>query len=422
MNEARRQGVQMHVMVVNNIYPPIMAGGAERIVAYLCEGLARRGHRVTVVSTCGPQMEPYPTEIRNGVEVIRFFPPNLYWSFERSLKGGPRKWLWHARDAWNGAAGNRLRAIMERSRPAILHSHLIDGLSAAVWGRAREAGIPVLHTAHDYHLLCPRAFLLTADWKLCTRPRAHCRLYRGWHQRTTRYVDLFASPSRFLLDMHENNGLRARNRAVIHNGIPLPDDRHLIRDRRSAESRTRFLMLTRLTNEKGVSVVLDAMAHLPKELPIEVAIAGKGPLEERVRAAAAADGRIRYLGFLDGEAKAAALAWAGHLLLPSLWYENAPVTIVEAAAYGLSLIGSDIGGIPEFVEPGQTGFLFPPGDSRTLAALMTRIARDANALPDLAERSETLARRFGVDRMIEAYEGHYEALLAERLPRMAAAQ
>ena len=53
----------MHIVVVNNIYPPIMAGGAELIVAWLSEGLAARGHRVTVVSTCGPEMQPYPVEI-----------------------------------------------------------------------------------------------------------------------------------------------------------------------------------------------------------------------------------------------------------------------------------------------------------------------------------------------------------------------
>ena len=60
-----------------------MAGGAELVVAYLAEGLAARGHRATVVSTCGPEMEPYPAEIRNGVEVLRFFPRNMYWSFAR---------------------------------------------------------------------------------------------------------------------------------------------------------------------------------------------------------------------------------------------------------------------------------------------------------------------------------------------------
>jgi glycosyltransferase involved in cell wall biosynthesis len=402
----------MHILVANNIYPPIMAGGAERIVAYLCEGLVQRGHRVTVVSTCGPEMEPYPVETRNGVEVIRFFPPNVYWSFERPADPGPKKWVWHARDAWNRAAGKRFRAILAEAKPDILHTHLIDGLSAAIWAMAQRAGVPVIHTAHDYHLLCPRAFMLSADWKLCTKPRLPCQLYRNWHLRTTRHVDLFTGPSRFLLDMHRRAGLKAAREAVLHNGIPLPEDGAEIRRNRPPEAVRRFLMLTRLTPEKGIQTVLDAAALLSEDLPIEIAIAGKGPMEEQVRKAAERDRHISYLGFLDGQAKTDALTRSGHLLLPSLWYENAPVTIVEAAAYGLSLVGSDIGGIPEFVEQGRTGFLFPPGDSWALAALIEKLARTPDALPNLAMHSQTLADRFSVARMIDTCEAHYGALIA----------
>ncbi len=401
----------MHVMVANNIYPPIVAGGAELIVSYLCEGLVKRGHRVTVVSTCGPQMEPYPTETRNGVEVIRFFPPNFYWSFDRSREPGIKKWLWHARDAWNRQAALRLRSILETARPDLLHTHLIDGMSASIWACARRAGMRVIHTAHDYHLLCPRAFLLTSDWRVCSQPRLPCRIYRNWHLRTMRYVDLFVSPSRFLLGLHEQAGLRVANRDVVHNGIPQPNDVERVRQLRPSDSRLRFLMLSRLTVEKGVRVVLDAVARLPTDLGVEIVIAGEGPLEGEVRAAAARDHRISYLGYVDGEAKLQALSRAGYLLLPSLWYENAPVVIVEAAAYGLGVVGSEIGGIPEFVEKDQTGLLFPPGDSMALAAIMTRLALDSNVLPALESRLPALARRFAVDRMVDDYEAHYAAAL-----------
>jgi glycosyltransferase involved in cell wall biosynthesis len=410
----------MHILVANNVYPPIVAGGAELIVSYLCEELARRGHRVTVVSTCGPDMEPYPVETRNGVQVIRFFPKNFYWSFDKGREPALKKLLWHARDAWNLQSGRRLREIIQTTRPDLLHTHLIDGMSASIWAHARRAGIPVIHTAHDYHLLCPRAFLLTRQWQLCLRPRIQCRLYRNWHLGTTRYVDLFVSPSRFLLEMHERAGLRAPNRAIIHNGIPLPGNVTRTRAPRAATSRSRFVMLTRLTVEKGIRVVLGAVAQIPRSLDIEVTIAGKGPLEGEVRAAVSRDARIRYLGFIEGDAKAEALTRAGYLLLPSLWYENAPVVVIEAAAYGLGLIGSAIGGIPEFVEVDQTGFLFPPGDSTALAAIMTRLARDPVALPTLAARSRDFARRFTVGRMTDEYEAQYAALGDRQLALAAA--
>src|ERR1700689_3649847 len=122
----------MHIMVVNNMYPPFAVGGAELITSYLAEGLARRGNRVTVVSTCGPTMEPYPVETRNGVEVVRFFPPNLYWSFKPGRQPRIRKWAWHARDAWNRSAGRRLDAIRAETQPDILHTHVIDGFSATI--------------------------------------------------------------------------------------------------------------------------------------------------------------------------------------------------------------------------------------------------------------------------------------------------
>jgi glycosyltransferase involved in cell wall biosynthesis len=400
----------MHILVANNIYPPIAVGGAELIVSYLCEELVRRGHRVTVVSTCGPDMEPYPTEMRNGVEVIRFFPPNIYWSFDRDREPGIKKWLWHARDAWNRKAGARLKAILDTARPDVMHTHVIDGMSASIWRRAKCQGIPVIHTAHDYHLLCPRAFMLTGDWKLCIRPSAKCRVYRNWHLATTRYVDLFTSPSHFLLDKHIEAGLAASQSAVIANGIPQLDDTERIRRLRRPDSRHRFLMLSRLTVEKGVNVVIDAVKRLSEDSPIQVTIAGKGPLGERVRTAAAEDPRITYLGYISGDEKLRALADSAWLLIPSLWYENAPVSIVEASAYGLGVIGSDIGAIPEFIESGRTGVLFPPGDVDALAKTMLRLAQSPAELPDLDAHSKTLSERYTVKRMVDQYEMHYRDL------------
>ena len=401
----------MHVLLVNNLYPPIMAGGAELIVAYIAEGLAARGHRATVVSTCGPEMEPYPTETRNGVEVLRFFPRNMYWNFAREGQGPARRALWHLRDAWNRDAARRFRAILSEAQPDIVHTHVIDGFSASIWRRARRQGVPVVHTAHDYHLICPRAFLLTRDWKLCRQPALHCRLYRNWHLHTTADVDLFISPSQFLLDKHREAGLAVRRNAVVRNGIPTPTPR---RDKQPSTTMN-FLLLCRLTEEKGVRVVLEAVRRMPSDVPFLLTIAGRGPLEHVVREAAGADRRISFAGFVQGEAKHALLSQADHLLIPSLWYENAPVAVVEAAAYGIGLIGSRIGGIPELVNEGATGFLFLPGDAAGLAEIMRRLATGEARLQGLAAAAQAIAERHAVGVMVDAYLQHYQSLGADTL-------
>jgi len=399
----------MHVLLVNNLYPPIMAGGAELVVAYLAEGLAARGHRATVVSTCGPEMEPYPAEHRNGVDVLRFFPRNMYWSFAREGQGRVNHALWHLRDTWNLDAARRFRAILADAQPDVVHTHVIDGFSASIWRRARQRGVPVIHTAHDYHLICPRAFLLTRDWRICTQPTLPCRAYRAWHLHTTADIDLFVSPSQFLLDKHREAGLATGRTAVVRNGIPSP-----VPTARQTESggADRFLLLCRLTEEKGVRVVLDAVRLLPPGLRFELTIAGRGPLESVVHEAANADSRIRFAGFVQGHDKHALLSNAGHLLIPSLWYENAPVAVVEAAAYGIGVIGSRIGGIPELVNEGSTGFLFEPGDAAGLAAIMQGLATREVALQGLNQAAQTVAERHAIDPMVDAYLRHYHSLLA----------
>ncbi len=396
----------MHVVIVNNIYPPIMAGGAELIVAWLSEGLAARGHRVTVVTTCGPEMQPYPVETVNGVTVIRFFPRNVYWNFARQGQPPYRRVLWHLLDAWNRDAGRRFHAIIDEASPDIVHTHLIDGFSAAIWRRARRAGIPIVHTAHDYHLLCPRAFMLTRDWRICRNPSMTCRVYRGWHLATARDVDLFVSPSRFLLEQHRAAGLPDIPTAVVPNGIPLDTSPA------TGKGRATFLLLSRLTVEKGVRVVLRAIAALPRSLDFQLVIAGRGPLEDEIRQAAADDSRISFVGYVTGESKQALLEQARYLLIPSLWYENAPVAVIEAAAHGVAVIASRIGGLPEFVRDGRTGLLFEPGDAAGLSRIMQGLAEGTVALSGLAEQCRDLAERHTVDRMVDCYLERYRELLA----------
>jgi glycosyltransferase involved in cell wall biosynthesis len=135
-----------------------------------------------------------------------------------------------------------------------------------------------------------------------------------------------------------------------------------------------------------------------------------------MRQAAADDPLIRFVGYVTGEAKQALLQQADYLLVPSLWYENAPVAVIEAAAHGVAVIASRIGGLPEFVREGRTGLLFEPGDAAGLASIMQGLLRGTLALVDQAQECRNLAEQHTVDRMVESYLDRYRDLLTSPTP------
>jgi glycosyltransferase involved in cell wall biosynthesis len=186
-------------------------------------------------------------------------------------------------------------------------------------------------------------------------------------------VDALVSPSAFLRDRLVDGGLPAGRLHVLPNPVvaaaaprPLPP------------GPPRVLYASRLVAEKGVGVLLDAAARLPAG--VRVRIAGSGRVERAVRDRVAG-GRlpVDLLGPLPPGEVAAELRAATAAVLPALWWENCPMAVLEAAAQGVPVVASAVGGVPELVDDGGTGLLVPPGDPVALAAALTRLVRDPAA-------------------------------------------
>ena len=399
----------MHVLLVSSLYFPYITGGAEIVVEHLAKCLVSKGHRVTVVSTCG-RAESESESLQDGVTVLRFFPPNLWWLYdskegERSL---PKRVMWRLRDAWNEAAGRRFRAILDRAAPDLVHTHYIKGLSPTVWREAKKRSLPIVHTAHGYELICVFGSLWRGGKTSCVERCRSCVLYGQWYCWQTRKVNVICTPSRFLLQQHEAAGVRASRFALVRNGTNKPP---LITERALIGFPIRFLYLGQLANHKGIKVLLDSIALLP-DASFVLEIAGKGPLEYAVREAAMSDPRIRFHGFVQGQAKESLLTACDVLIFPSVWVENAPVAIAEAFASGLPVIASDLGASPEFVQHDVNGLLFPPGDESALAACLLKLV----ASPDLVRAlrrgaTETAKALPSIAMMTEAYLDVYRRTL-----------
>jgi glycosyltransferase involved in cell wall biosynthesis len=320
------------VLLVNSLYAPFVVGGAEVVTEMLASTLAAQGHRVSVATSCSRDQD-FDVERRDGVDVYRFFPKNRWWLYERFAPGDRRsaidKLRWRVADAWNRNAGERF-SRMDRVRPDVVHTHNIKGFSPVIWHIARQNGIPVIHTAHSYDLICADGSLLDRSGESCA-PRSRCmvcKVHGAWYRRQAATIDVFCSPSDYLLRAHMEAGVVPKRSAHVRNGVT----------RRGLPPRSAQLSEDRLVRYvKGEPRSRRSIASSGRSARRAVRFhyrhRGRGDGEARLEALAGADGRVRFHGFVDGERKDRLPVEPDAQIFHDL-VENAPMPIAEAFATG----------------------------------------------------------------------------------------
>lgn len=385
----------MRVCLVSNLYPPEVVGGAEIMVGHLARGLAAAGHEVTVLTTSRAGREERARV--DGVEVYRVPTPNLYWPGAAPHGNPALKPLWHLLDLWNPRGYSYLRRLLAQGRIDVIHTHNLPGLSPAVWSAARSAQVPLVHTIHDYSLTCIRALRMTWRGHVCTSPCLDCLVRGAWLRRLGRSVRAVTAPSRFVLDRHVEIGFFTRASLAV---IPWGLSGVVPASKESRPAPVRFLYVGQLRRHKGVRSLLDAFARVGNPC-VRLDIAGDGDMRPECEAAAAADPRITVHGFA-GSQNVARLYRSSHVLVfPPVWWEVFGLVVLEAFAHGLPVLATRIGGIPELVEDGVTGFLVAPGDVEALAGRMDALARDPELVAQMSARCLARASELTLDRTID---------------------
>jgi glycosyltransferase involved in cell wall biosynthesis len=381
------------ICLVSSLFPPQTIGGAEVMVSQAADGLHAAGHSVSVVTTA-PRAET-GDEVVRGIRIRRILTGNLYWPGAAPTAPMALKPVWHAIDLWNPVVYRRLRRILRDDRPDVVHTNNLGGLSPAVWAAARAEGMPIVHTPHDYALTCVRAMRLTRGGLICESRCSTCAIRGAWLRRVSGAVAAVAAPSRFVLDRHLELGFFPGAKAHV---VPWAVDKPPAVSTVRTHGPLGVLLIGQLRAHKGIRVALAAIAAAP-DLDIRLDIAGTGELLAECRAAAARDPRIRVHGFVTGSAKEALFRDSHVLVCPSTWWEVTGIVILEAYARGLPAIGSRIGGIPEVIDHGKTGFLVKPGDSVELAARLRELAANRDLVRTLAQRALAHADANRVDAM-----------------------
>jgi glycosyltransferase involved in cell wall biosynthesis len=411
-------------------------GGAESVLFAEAELLRQAGHEVYYFSTRHPD--------NLSVEEARYFPEYMEIGLNKSRSDTLQKLRIAAKILYNPEVRACFRRFLAEVQPDIVHAHLIGHhLGPALLHAAAAAGVPVVQTLHDYHLVCPNYTLRRSQQSVCADTRCFggrqwaCVQHRciqnsvakslvgavelGFHRRMRWYetgIRRFLCPSRFLRDIVARDGLPEGQLIYLPNffdgttalgGIPNPAA--------SVKQPERpFLFAGRLSQEKGLLTLLKAFAARPQ---LQLDIVGTGPEEAALRQWVAEQGvsNVRFLGYQSGEALWRLMGTAKALILPSEWYENAPMSILEAFSLGVPVIGSDIGGIPEMVQPGETGWLFPCGQTEALVDCLDQVARmsvaDLEAISQACRRQVQPDAHFGQKTHLERLLNLYETVISE---------
>jgi len=401
----------MKILMTNMNYRSTVVGGGQGSLRVLAEGLVREGHDVTVVSIGDSRHE----ELAGGVRAIRLPIRNRYWPFDGEPHGAAAKVLWHTTDIHNSRMAQDLVQIIDEVKPEVMHSNVMAGWSVAIWGAATRRSLPIVHTLRDYYVVCLRSERFK-NGHPCKATCAECLPFKAFRSRASKDVTAVVGNSAYILNKHLELGAFARThiRRVIYNGFQPPSP---LPERTERTGRLRLGFLGRLAQQKGIEVLLEAVKVLPVNA-VELLIAGKGDAgyEQKLRDRYASE-NVMFLGFTQ---PAALFRRIDVLVVPSIWPEPLPRTAFEAFGFGVPVIGSDRGGIPETIQEGVTGFVFAPEDLPSLRTLLDNLVRDPNALDRMRTAVIERSKDFAPERVVRDYTDVYEQAVAMKSGSQAA--
>ncbi len=395
----------MKVLSVATLYAPVSYGGAEIATQLVAEGLAQRGVESCVVTLRAPGTESY-SEI-NGVRVLRVSHPNSY-ELERP-KNALKKLVWHAQDIFNRRMQQALVDLLRREKPDIVHTGNIRGFSVSIWQAAVSLGIPVVHTLHDFYLLCPKTSLFR-DGKICQSRCGSCSVFSLPKQYLAPRLDAVIGVSRFTLDRHTQAGFFRDT--PIQTVIPT-----LFAKARTAPSLgwtglprpLRLGFLGRLEEHKGIEALLRSTAHLPPDkFTLQVAGTGDRDYVNSLIARYASD-RVQFVGFVEPEKF---LRTLDLLVAPSLFPEPLGRVLIEANSVGIPVLTTRNGGIPEYVIDGKTGFLVH--DEAELKLTLQKLVHDPSPLLHLGPACLQHFARFSGPQPLDQHMAIYREITSQR--------
>ncbi len=315
----------------------------------------------------------------------------------------------------------KMKQLIDKFKPDLSHFHIFQHqISPSVFGPLRDKKVPIILTLHDLKPICPnyKYYVNGEVCELCSGGKFYncfknkctkgstlgslintIEMYFHGFMGYYKNVDKYIAVSHFYKQKMIEAGFPENKINYLPNYIDASEFNH------QDEDKGYMLYFGRLSEEKGIATYLDS-AIINSDIPYY--IVGTGPLEEELKEQAkkAQIDNVHFLGFKSGEELKTLLSQSTCVVVPSEWYENCPMTVLEAFASGRPVIGAQIGGIPELIEKSVDGFLFQPGNTEQLTDKIRWIWDNRDKAQQMG-----LQGRKKIEEKFNA-KSHYEGLMA----------
>lgn len=386
----------MKVLLANKFY--YRRGGDCIYMLNLEKLLKAHGHEVAVFAM------DYPENVESPWQ--KYFPSNM-----SKLKAFTRPF-------GDGETKKKFTQLLEDFQPDVVHlNNIHTQLSPVVAEIAHQKGIRVIWTLHDYKLLCPRYDCMRAggNCELCLQDgnKWNCVKYscmKGgkigsfigyreavkWNRvRLENDTDAFVCPSQFMADKMVQGGFDKSKITTLCNFIDIEKCKRTDNYHKGDY----YAYVGRLSHEKGVKTLIEA-ANL---LPYRLVVIGGGPLMDELKTVA--HDNVEFVGFKQWDDIKRLVGGARFSVIPSEWYENNPLSVIEAECLGTPVLGARIGGIPELIREGKTGMTFTSKDAKNLK---DKIQQMWDATFDYKQIADESMQRYNAEEYYKNIMGIYQ--------------
>jgi glycosyltransferase involved in cell wall biosynthesis len=396
----------MRILFINVLYEPYIGGGAEITLKELVKGSQILGHKVKVLTFWDKNDKE---EDMDGIPVYRAKIPNIYFPYGKQRQPFLKRRLWHVLDIYNPLAKKIVLKQIREYKPDLVSIHNTQGWSCAIWDAVDEANVPAIQVLHDLYLLCPTNMFKNNT--VCKKQCLTCKLMRLPYKPKSNKLKAVVGTSNFILKKLLSYGYfrYVPIKKVIYNSRNL--DTNI--KKKIDPNYINFGFIGTLAPNKGIEVLLKAY-HKIKKSNYRLFIAGSGKED--------------YEGYLKSTYKDKSIIFMGKVnpkdyfakvdvtVVPSIWYEALGMIVIESFAFGIPVIGSNIGGIPEMISECINGVLFGPYNEEDLIEKMLKFEEDINDWRSKSDIIKQSAIKFlDYDKWLKQWEGLYNLIFKDKI-------